>query len=245
MKKKLSMFLTAGLFALLIGLSVVETGCASTPLKDAIGNTLSTSDIQTYGEVVGEAGYYAYCYYKNNPKYAKEIARIEEIWAAIEKAKIEGGRENLDLAAINDATCQIITLAATTELGPANGALVGAGARAALLLGYQFYKSRMKDDQLEVYLNAVWTGVEKAKKNGVLTIAEPTEVDKLVSLEPSEECGIECVIDKVRSRLAAGGLTNYDEKRLKARLKELNKRYEQMMAEIEAEIEAERQRLNK
>lgn len=239
MKNKLERTLTILCLAALIVSSCLWTGCTSTPLKDALGNTLTTQDIQTYGEVVGEAGYYAYSFYKNNPKYTKEIARIEKIWQAIERAKLNGGREGLDLAAVNDATCEIITLAATAYLGPSNGALVGAGSRAALLLGYQFYKNRVKEDNLEVYLNAVYAGVERAKKNGADLIAEPTGIDELVAMQPTEECPINCLRDKVSSRLAAGGLSKYDEKRLKERLKELKKMEAEINAAIEAEFETE------
>ena len=241
MKKKLSMFFTIGLFAMLISLSLFEVGCttASTPLKDALGNTLTTQDLHKYGKLVGVSGYYVYAYYKNNPKYAKEVKRCEEIYTALEKAKKYGGREGLDLVAINDATCEIITLAATAKLGPTNGALVGAGSRALIMMCYQYYKRNLKEDNLEVYLAAVWEGIEAAKKSGADIIAEPTEIDKLVALEPSEECGLICVIDKVKSRLEAGGLTDYDTKRLKKRLKELQKQYDKEMAEIEAEFEAE------
>lgn len=228
------------IFILLMFCVVAFTGCTTaTPLRDALGNTLTTQDLQTYGKLVGESGYYVYAYYKNNPKYAKEVKRCEEIYIALEKAKTDGGREGLDLAAVNDATCEIITLAATAKLGPTNGALVGAGSRALILMGYQFYKSRLKEDNLEFYLASVWEGVEAAKKSGADIIAEPTEIDKLIALEPSEECGLVCVIDKVKSRLEAGGLTDYDTKRLKKRLKELQKQYDKEVAEIEAEFEAE------
>lgn len=239
MKKKLSMFLAAGLFVLLIGLSVVETGCANTPLKDALGATLTKADIQTYGEVVGEIGYCVFKTYENNEKYAKQIARCKSIYAALENAKVNGGREGLDLAAINDATCEIITMAATAKLGPANGALVGAGARYAILLGYNFYKNRVQEDNLEVYLNAVYTGIERAKKNGADFIPAKTPIDELIALKPSEECGIECVIYKVESALQDKNLTDYDKKRLKKRLKELNELYEEMKKEVEEEFKAE------
>lgn len=240
MKNKLFAFLGVMFFALLIVVMINMVGCkTATPLKDALGNTLTTQDLQTYGKLVGESGYYVYAYYKNNSKYAKEVKRCEEIYTALEKAKTDGGREGLDLVAINDATCEIITLAATAKLGPTNGALVGAGSRALILMFYQYYKKGLKEDNLEVYLAAVWEGIEAAKKSGADIIAEPTEIDKLVALEPSEECGLVCVIDKVKSRLEAGGLTDYDTKRLKKRLKELQKQYDKEMAEIEAEFEAE------
>ena len=239
--KKLSAFLMVGLFTLLIGLSLFEVGCttASTPLKDALGNTLTTQDLQTYGKLVGESGYYVYAYYKNNPKYAKEVKRCEEIYTALEKAKKYGGREGLDLVAINDATCEIITLAATAKLGPTNGALVGAGSRALIMMFYQYYKKGLKEDNLEVYLAAVWEGIEAAKKNGADIIAEPTEIDKLIAMQPTEECPINCLRDKVSARLDAGGLSKYDEKRLKKRLKELKKMEAEINADIEEEFEAE------
>ena len=79
-------------------------------------------------------------------------------------------------------------------------------------------------------------GIQAAKKNGADFIAEPTEIDKLIALQPSDECGIDCVMDKVKTRLNAGGLTQYDEKRLKKRLKELQKQYDAEMEAIEKEF---------
>ncbi len=240
MKDKLLVFLSVMVFGLLLLASLTSIGCkTATPLTDALGNTLSTSDIQTYGLMIGETGYYVFKYYENNSKYSKQIERCKEIYAALEKAKNEGGRDGLDLAAVNDATCEIITLAATAKLGPANGALVGAGARAALMLGYQFYKSRMKESQLEIYLNAVWKGIENAKANGADLIPQKTEVDELVALQPSEECGIECCIYKVEHKLEDKTLSDYDRKRLKKHLDELNELYQQMVKEIEEEFKAE------
>ncbi len=240
MKNKFYTFLAVIVFALLSIAPFISSGCkTATPLTDALGNTLSTSDIQTYGLMIGETGYYVFKYYENNSKYSKQIERCKEIYAALEKAKNEGGRDGLDLAAVNDATCEIITLAATAKLGPANGALVGAGARAALMLGYQFYKSRMKESQLEIYLNAVWKGIENAKANGADLIPQKTEVDELVALQPSEECGIECCIYKVEHKLEDKTLSDYDRKRLKKHLDELNELYQQMVKEIEEEFKAE------
>ena len=235
MKKTIHNVFTLLVMLALIVSSCLWTGCASTPLKDALGNTLTKADIQTYGETVGEVGYYVFKTYENNEKYAKQIERCKEIYSALEKAKTEGGREGLDLAAVNDATCEIITMAATAKLGPANGALVGAGARCAILLGYNFYKNRVQEDNLEVYLNAVYTGIERAKKNGADFIPAKTPIDELVALEPSEECGIECVIYKVEHALQDKNLTDYDKKRLKKHLKELNEQYEQMKADFEKE----------
>lgn len=219
----------------ILAFSIIGGGCkTATPLKDALGQTLSTADIQTYGRTIGNAGYYVYSFYRNNPKYATEIARMEQIWNAISTAKANGGREGLDLAAINDATVKLITMAATAEWGPGNGVLVGEGARLALLLGYNFYKSRLEEDNLEVYLNAVWEGVQDAKANGADLIAQQTDIDELIAMEPSEACGLDCIIDKIRSRLDAGGLTNYDKKRLEARLDKLQKEMDAIEAEVKA-----------
>lgn len=239
MKKKLNLILTTILFIALAWLPFTHVSCANTPLKDALGNTLTKTDIQTYGETVGEIGYCVFKTYENNEKYAKQIARCKSIYAALENAKVNGGREGLDLAAINDATCEIITMAATAKLGPANGALVGAGARCAILLGYNFYKNRVQEDNLEVYLNAVYTGIERAKKNGADFIPSKTPIDELIALQPSEECGIECVIYKVEHALQDKNITDYDKKRLKKRLKELNELYAEMQKEIEEEFKAE------
>lgn len=236
MKKILPLIL---LVMTVLSVAIFTTGCKSTPLKDALGNTLTVDDIETYGELVGETGYYVYSYYKNNPKYAKYVVRCEEIYKALEKAQEASGRDALDLQAVNDATLDIITIAAASELGPTGAAGVRAASAVLLKLGYQFYKKQMNEDQLETYLAAAYRGVKRAKENGADIIAEPTDIDKLVAMEPSEECGLVCVIDKVQSRLETGGLSKYDEKRLKARLKELKKRMAEEEAAIQAEFEAE------
>ena len=244
MKKKniFNLILTGCLLAVMAFSMIDMTGCTTTtPLKDALGSTLTKTDIQTYGRTIGKAGYYVYSFYANNEKYAEEISRMKTIWNAIEKAKAEGGREGLDLAAINDATVKLITLAAAAELGPSNAVLVGEGARLALILGYNFYKSRIQEDNLEIYLNAVWEGVQEAKAEGADIIATHTEIDELIKMEPSEECSLQCLTDKIRSRLAAGGLTNYDKKRLKKRLEELEDEKKKIDIEVQKEIQALRE----
>jgi hypothetical protein len=116
---------------------------------------------------------------------------------------------------------------------------VGAGSRALIMMCYQYYKRNLKEDNLEVYLAAVWEGIEAAKKSGADIIAEPTEIDKLIAMQPTEECPINCLRDKVSARLDAGGLSKYDENRLKKRLKELKKMEAEINADIEEEFEAE------
>lgn len=230
----------AALFMAVTFAIMALTACKSTtPLKDSLYSELSKQDLQLYAETMGEIGYYLCAYYANDPKHADKVERLQTIFAAIEKAKNDGNKENVDLAALNDATADIIALLATSELGPVYGQVAGKAAKALIATGYHYYKSNVKEDNLEIVLTSVCNGVMKAKKNGADFIAEPTEIDKLIALEPSEECGLVCVIDKVRSRLDAGGLTEYDQKRLKKRLKELQKQYDKEMATIEAEFEAE------
>ena len=240
MKKKLNLIFTTMLMVTIATLPLFTGGCKSTPLKDALGNTLTVDDIETYGELVGETGYYVYCYYKNNPKYEKYTQRCEEVYSALEKAQEESGKEGLDLQAVNDATLDIITIAAASELGPTGAAGVRAASAVLLKLGYKFYKDKMSEDQLETYLAAAYRGVKRAKANGADLVGEPTDIDKLVALQPSEECGLVCVIDKVKSRLEAGGLSNYDEKRLKNRLKELGILMKEDEAQMIKELELEK-----
>jgi hypothetical protein len=70
-------------------------------------------------------------------------------------------------------------------------------------------------------------------------IKQPIDIDKLIAMQPTEECSINCLRDKVSARLDAGGLSKYDEKRLKKRYKELKKQYDKEMAAIEEEMAAE------
>ena len=213
------------------------TACKSTtPLKDSLYSELSKQDLQLYAETMGEIGYYLCAYYANDPKHADKVERLQTIFAAIEKAKNDGNKENVDLAALNDATADIIALLATSELGPVYGQLAGKAAKALIATGYHYYKSNVEEDNLEIVLTSICNGVMKARANGADILAKPTSIDELIAMEPSEECGLQCLTDKIRSAIDAGGLTNYDKKRLEKRLKELD----DMKKEIEKEVEAER-----
>ena len=240
MKKKLNLIFTTMLMVTIAALPLFTGGCKSTSvLGSSLGNNLNVQDYKAAGEAVGEAGYYAYAYLKQDGKYAKYTTRCEEIYKALEAAQGGDPNQSIDVAAVNDAALQVLQVVLAAKYGPTQAALITAGARIGVGFAYQLVKSKIPQDKLSLYLDGVWAGIQQAKANGADLIKEPTEIDKLVALEPSEECGIECVIDKVRSRLNAGGFTEFDQKRLKKRLQELEKDYEKMKADIEAEFEAE------
>lgn len=219
-----------------LALSLTWTGCTSTtPLKDSLYSQLSKQDLQLYAETLGEVGYYLCAYYANDPKHADKVARLQTIYAAIEKAKTDSEKESVDLAALNDATADIISLLATSELGPVYGPVAGAASKAIIALCYNYYKGNAKEDNLEVVLVSICNGVDKAKKNGADFIAAPTPIDELIALEPSEECGLQCITDKIRSKLDAGGLSSYDKKRLKKRLAELEEMKKKIVEEDDEE----------
>lgn len=202
----------------------LSSGCKSTsPLAGSLGNTLQVSDYRASGEAVGEAGYYAYSFLKQDAKYAKYTQRCEEIYKALEAAQGGDADASIDVAAINDAALQVLQVVLAAKYGPTQAALITAGARIGVGFAYNLVKQKIPEDKLSVYLDGVWAGIQRAKRNGADLISEPTEIDKLISLEPSEGCDLDCVIDKVSSRLNAGGLTEYDLKRLKNRLKVLKK----------------------
>lgn len=240
MKKKLNLIFTTMLMVTIAALPLFTGGCKSTSvLGSSLGNNLNVQDYKAAGEAVGEAGYYAYAYLKQDAKYAKYTTRCEELYAALEAAQGGDANQSIDVADINDAALQVLQVVLAAKYGPTQAALITAGARIGVGFAYQLVKSKIPQDKLSLYLDGVWAGIQQAKKNGADLIKEPTEIDKLVALEPSEECGINCVMDKVLSRLNAGGLTEYDEKRLKKRYKELKKQFDKEMAAIEEEMAAE------
>lgn len=235
--KKTTIILMAALLAVTI---TTFTGCQSTStLVKPLGNTFTVADYKAAGEAVGEAGYYAYAYLKQDAKYAKYTTRCEELYAALEAAQGGDANQSIDVADINDAALQVLQVVLAAKYGPTQAALITAGARIGVGFAYQLVKSKIPEDKLSLYLDGVWAGIQNAKRNGADLIKEPTEIDKLVALEPSEECGINCVMDKISTRLNAGGLTEYDEKRLKKRYKELKKLYDKEIAAIEEEFAAE------
>ena len=209
---------------------------STTPLTDAFGKEVNIGDVKIAGEGLGEGMYLAYKFLEQDKKYDKYTQRLRQIYLALEKAQAQGDATGLDVEDITNAALDILAVVAAAEYGPQNAAAIKLATSIAVRYLVLFAKSRLPEDQLEVFVNAVWTGVQRAKASGADLIAQPTEIDDLIKLEPSEECGLVCVIDKVSSRLNAGGLSKYDEKRLKKRLKELQKRYEKEMAEIEAEV---------
>ena len=241
--KKLHLFniILLGCLVALIAFSVMFThGCTTpSPLGQAVGSSLSITDYKLAGKAVGESGYYAYSFLKQDPKYATYTARCEQIYAALEKAHEGNPDASIDIAAVNDAALQVLNVVLAAKYGPAQAALITSGARIGILFATNLVKQKIPENKLNLYLEGVWEGVQTAKANGADFISEPTEIDKLVAMEPSEECGLVCVIDKVSSRIEAGGLTEYDAKRLKKRLKELKKRLAEEEAAIQAEFEAE------
>lgn len=232
--KTLTLFLLTATLCVAIA---AMTGCKSTSvLGKTVGTTLTVQDYKAAGEAVGEAGYYAYAYLKQDNKYAKYTTRCEEIYDALEAAQGGDDEATIDVAAVNDAALQVLNMVLAAKYGPQQAALITAGARLGVGFAYNLVKRKIPEDKLSLYLDGVWHGIQNAKRNGADLIKEPTEIDKLVALEPSEECGLVCVIDKVSSRLNAGGLTEYDERRLKKRLKELLKMYDKEAAEVEKEV---------
>ena len=240
MKKKLNLIFTTMLMVTIAALPLFTSGCKSTSvLGSSLGNNLNVQDYKAAGEAVGEAGYYAYAYLKQDAKYAKYTTRCEELYAALEAAQGGDANQSIDVAAVNDAALQVLQVVLAAKYGPTQAALITAGARIGVGFAYQLVKSKIPQDKLSLYLDGVWAGIQNAKSNGADLIKEPTDIDKLIAMQPTEECPINCLRDKVSARLDAGGLSKYDEKRLKKRLKELKKMEAEINADIEEEFKAE------
>jgi hypothetical protein len=240
MKKKLNLIFTTMLMVTIAALPLFTSGCKSTSvLGSSLGNNLNVQDYKAAGEAVGEAGYYAYAYLKQDAKYAKYTTRCEELYAALESAQGGDANQSIDVADVNDAALQVLQVVLAAKYGPTQAALITAGARIGVGFAYQLVKSKIPQDKLSLYLDGVWAGIQNAKSNGADLIKEPTDIDKLIAMQPTEECPINCLRDKVSARLDAGGLSKYDEKRLKKRLKELKKMEAEINADIEEEFKAE------
>jgi hypothetical protein len=233
MKKNAFALILIGTMLCLIVASLIWTGCTTaSPLGQAAGSSLTVTDYKLAGQAVGEASYYAYSFLKQNPKYVKYTDRCEKIYTALGKAHEGNPDTNIDIAAVNDAALEVLNAVLTAKYGPSQAYLITSGARIAIIFATNLVKRKIPENKLDVYLDGVWQGIQTAKANGADFIAEPTEIDKLIALEPSEECGLQRIEDKIRSRLSAGGLTEYDEKRLKKRLKH----FQEEKAKIEKEV---------
>ena len=58
--------------SVLLFMLMETTGCKTTsPLGNAVGSQPTVTDYKAAGEAVGNAGYYAYAFLKQDPKYEK------------------------------------------------------------------------------------------------------------------------------------------------------------------------------
>ena len=237
MKKNTFALILIGTMLCLIAASLTWTGCTTaSPLGQAVDPALTVTDYKLAGQAVGEAGYYAYSFLKQDPKYVKYTDRCEKIYTALAKAHEGNPDTNIDIAAVNDAALQVLNVVLAAKYGPTQAALITSGARLGILFATNLVRQKIPENKLNLYLEGVWQGIQTAKANGADFIAEPTEIDKLIALEPTEECPINCLRDKVKARLNAGALTEYDRKRLEKREKELKKLEDKINAEITQEL---------
>ena len=238
--KKTNIFniILIAVLAAITAFSVIDmTSCTTaSPLGQAVGSSLTVTDYKLTGQAVGEASYYAYSFLKQDQKYAKYTDRCEKIYEALKKAHEGNPDVGIDIAAVNDAALDVLNAVLTAKYGPSKAYLITSGARIAIIFATNLVKRKIPEDKLNIYLEGVYEGIQAAKADGADFIAEPTEIDTLIAMEPTEECPINCLRDKVKARLNAGGLTEYDRKRLEKREKELKKLEDKINAEITQEL---------
>ena len=144
MKKKLNLIFTTMLMVTIASLPLFTSGCKSTSvLGSSLGNNLNVQDYKAAGEAVGEAGYYAYAYLKQDGKYAKYTTRCEELYAALEAAQGGDANQSIDVADVNDAALQVLQVVLAAKYGPTQAALITAGARIGVGFAYQLVKSKI------------------------------------------------------------------------------------------------------
>lgn len=158
MKKKLSMFLAAGLFALLICLSLFEVGCTSvTPMFGNVAQVIVGDDYEAAGKAVGEAGYTAYVILKGNPKYDKYTKKCEELYAALDAAD-----SDVNIGTINTVAMEVMNAALTVKYGYAKAQLITTGVRIGGAVADRIIAKRVDAVAAEQFLKGFKQGLDLA-----------------------------------------------------------------------------------
>lgn len=173
MKKKLSMFLAAGLFTLLICLSLFEVGCTSvTPMFGNVAQVIVGDDYEAAGKAVGEAGYTAYVILKGNPKYDKYTKKCEELYAALDAAD-----SDVNIGTINTVAMEVMNAALTVKYGYAKAQLITTGVRIGGAVADRIIAKRVDAVAAEQFLRGFKNGIDNAKSIAIPTA--PTDVSSL------------------------------------------------------------------
>jgi hypothetical protein len=179
MKKILPLIL---LVMTVLSVAIFTIGCANsgkTSLLGTVKNVIVGDDYEAAGETLGSVGVTAYTILKGNPKYDKYTSKMEELYAALEKA--DGG---VTAGSVNELALEVAQVALTAKYGYAKASLITTGIRVGGAVADRIIARKVDEVAAEQFLKGFKTGVDKA-------LADLPE-DAFVETEKTEEKAFEC-----------------------------------------------------
>ena len=181
MKKIMPFILFIFLTIMMSALSLFMTGCASgkNSLLGTVKNVIVGDDYEAAGETLGSVGVTAYTILKGDSKYDKYTSKVEELYAALEKA--DGG---VTAGNVNELVLEVAQVALTAKYGYAKASLITTGIRVGGAVADRIIARKVDEVAAEQFLKGFKSGIGKA-------LADLPE-DAFAETEKVEEKAFEC-----------------------------------------------------
>lgn len=173
MKKTITIIMAA------LAAVIILTGCAGLDqnLLGDIKPSVSVQNPRQLGKLAGEGAYLAYVISKNNPKYDKEVAMCEDIWA-----RIKAGDGTVTVADINNLAIQMGSAAVANKEGWVYGAAVVLGIQAAGAFADKAVAGNVDTEALNEFLAGAVEGVNLMQATIPADALIPAEQEKKVKV---------------------------------------------------------------
>lgn len=158
-------------FALVATMSVMlTTGCGALKF-DGIKQTIVGENYEAAGEIVGEAGFYAYEYLKQDKKYSQYCEKMEAVYT-----QIESGELNAEgIGVINEVAMLVSEEALKAKYSDAEVFLIVRAIRIAGAIADRGVSSRIDKDSADKFFKGFMIGIAKAKGQWIEPIPKPED----------------------------------------------------------------------
>lgn len=185
--------------------TLMLAGCTSTSgFFGAVHSVIVGDDYEAAGETLGQAGYYAYCWLKEDGSYPDQVAKCEELYTAIQKTGSQ------DIGAVNEAAVEVCRIALAAKYGTAKATLITQAIRIGGAIADRIMARRLDTVAASQFTAGFLAGVQKAK--GDYTPAEPAADAGKDEFCPTGNCQASALASKNKikyQRKLAKNLLNY------------------------------------
>lgn len=145
------------LLFVVVSVSMFTVGCQSTNAFSKVRDVVVGDDYKAAGEIVGEAGYYAYCILKESGEYPEYVEKAEEIYKALD----EGDYGNI--GAINEIGLKMCETALAAKYGYAKAVLITRAVKIGGCIADRIIANRIDTVAANQFAAGFLNGVNKAR----------------------------------------------------------------------------------